>query len=191
MPGAQFKAVYVPSFGSQSSRCSQKDGQQTKKYLIELSCSQRRHDALSTKNKIKLTKCKPALFKKKRKEERRSMPPRRPMIDRLTAVRSQGGGERSQHQKRGSPDVGQKSSFLPCSSMSNTGTAQSMMSEDIFTFYQRDKHTSTNQTQWAARQAVLRTIGRMLQENRSIRERLVSLSQSSQILTVVVGKEEF
>ncbi|CAB1337728.1 unnamed protein product [Coregonus sp. 'balchen'] len=140
MPGAQFKAVYVPSFGSQSSRCSQKDGQQTKKYLIELSCSQRRHDALSTKNKIKLTKCKPALFKKKRKEERRSMPPRRPMIDRLTAVRSQGGGERSQHQKRGSPD------------------------------------------QWAARQAVLRTIGRMLQENRSIRERLVSLSQSSQVI---------
>lgn len=110
MPGAQFKAVYVPSFGSQSSRCSQKDGQQTNEYLIELSSSRRRQDTLLTK-KIKLTKCnsKPALSKKKRKDERRSMPPPRPVIERMTAARSQGEGERSQ--RRRSPSVGQRCNY--------------------------------------------------------------------------------
>eukprot|EP00063_Salmo_salar_P079443 XP_014054278.1 PREDICTED: uncharacterized protein LOC106604297 isoform X3 [Salmo salar] len=173
MPGAQFKAVYVPSFGSQSSRCSQKDGQQTNEYLIELSSSRRRQYKLSRK-KIKLTKCnsKPALSKKKRKAERRSMPPPPPPVtERMTATRRQGGGERSQQQRRRSPRC----------------TPQSMMKEDLFTFSQRDEHTSTNQPQWAARQAVLRTIGRMLQENSSIRERLVSLSHSSQLIGVEPG----
>ncbi|KAJ8014955.1 hypothetical protein DPEC_G00021140 [Dallia pectoralis] len=73
-----------------------------------------------------------------------------------------------------------RTSFVPCPSY--TDSPQSMLSEDIFNFSKRDKHKSTNEPQWTIRQSVLKTIDRMLQENRSIRGRLVSLSQSKQVV---------
>ncbi|KAL0973801.1 hypothetical protein UPYG_G00211320 [Umbra pygmaea] len=173
MSGSQFKAVYVPCFGSQTPQ-NQRGGQQNKQYHIELSNFRGGLlDGSSTK-KIKFTKCNSKLTKSKKQSCERSMLPQRMAGDRSR------GGEGSQQPRRGIPGVGERASFLPCSS--STCSPLSTLSENIFTFSQRDKSSSTKRNQWSTRQDVLRTIGRMLRENRNIRERLLSLSQNSQVI---------
>ena len=84
MPGAKFRAVYVPRFATRSCSSSQKSGrQQTDEYLIEFPSEQKKLGSLdlSTK-KVKLTKhTKPMITMKKVKEADISKPNKSPILE--------------------------------------------------------------------------------------------------------------